>query len=139
MKNAILTITAVAISAIAHAQTDSTNRMNNDLNNNKSGHDMNSGSNQNQNNHTMNNSSSDGYRLQNGKVMMSKNGQMTAMDKEMTFSDGSRLRSDGTIMRKDGSRLIIKDGEYVDLTGKLVKSDKNKDMYLVPDSSKNTK
>jgi uncharacterized protein YdeI (BOF family) len=138
MKKIILTITAVAISAIVYAQTDSTNRMNQN-NNTKSGYEMNTNPNQDMNRHTMDKSKYDGYRLQNGKVMMSKNGQMTTMEKEMTFNDGSVLRSDGTIIRKDGTKLMIKDGEYVDLTGKVVRSDKNKDMYLVPDSTKNNK
>ena len=138
MKKIILTMTAIAISAIVYAQTDSTNRMNQN-NRAKSGHDINSNTNQDMSQQSMDKSKSDGYRLQNGKIMVSKNGQMTTMEKEMTFSDGSILRSDGTIIRKDGTKLMIKDGEYVDITGKVVRSDKNKDMYLVPDSTKNNK
>jgi len=124
MKIIILTITAVAISISAFAQTDSSNnRMNqNDINTQQT-----------------RKSHPDGYVMQNGKVMMSKNGKMTTMEKEMTFSDGSVLMSDGTILRKDGTKLMIKDGEYVDMTGKVVRSDRNKDMYLVPDSTKNKK
>jgi hypothetical protein len=138
MKKIILTMTAIAISAIVFAQSDSTNRMNQNTNV-KSGHDINSNANQDMNQQTMDKSKSDGYRMQNGKVIVSKNGQLTTMEKEMTFSDGSILKSDGTIIRKDGTKLMIKDGEYVDVTGKVVRSDKNKDMYLVPDSTKNNK
>ncbi|MEO5570163.1 MAG: DUF6799 domain-containing protein [Bacteroidia bacterium] len=138
MKKIILTITAVAISAVVLAQTDSINKM--DQNNNvKAGHDINTTSIDDMNRQTMDNSKYDGYRMQNGKIMMSKNGQMTTMEKEMTFNDGSVLSNDGTIIRKDGTKIMIKDGEYVDFTGKIVRSDRKKDMYLVPDSSKNKK
>ncbi|HKR02996.1 MAG TPA: DUF6799 domain-containing protein [Bacteroidia bacterium] len=159
MKKIFLAVAAVAISISAFAQSDSSgNRMNqhdiinktnqdgNNPNTTRSGHDMNSQDPNVQNNRDslmshqpVRKSQPDGYRMQNGKIMMSKNGRMTTMDKEMTFSDGSILMSDGTIIRKDGTKLMIKDGEYVDLTGKVVKSDRNKDMYLVPDSTKNKK
>jgi|SRR6185436_2727153 len=129
MKKIILTLTTIVLSAIAYAQTDSVNRTNQN-NTVKSGHDM---------THQQMDKSQDGYSMQNGKMMMSKNGKMTEMEKEMTFSDGSVLKNDGTIIRKDGTKLMIKDGEYVDLTGKVVRSDRNKDMYLVPDSTKKNK
>jgi uncharacterized protein YxeA len=137
MKKIILTLTAVIITAIVYAQTDSVNRTNQN-NTIKSGHDMNTNPNHDMNRQPMD-KSQDGYRMQNGKMVTWKNGKMSAMETEMTFSDGSILKSDGTIIRKDGTKLMIKDGEYVDLTGKVVRSDRNKDMYMVPDSTKKNK
>jgi hypothetical protein len=134
MKKIILTLTAIVISALAYPQSDSVNRTNPD-NSVKSDHDMNRAQNHDMNRQPMD-QSHDGYRMQNGKMMVSKNGTTTAMENEMTFSDGSVLKSDGTIIRKDGTKLKIKDGEYVDLTGKVVRSDRKKDMYLVPDSTR---
>jgi|GEM_PF-1766815 len=134
MKKIILTLIAIVINGLAYSQSDSINRTNPD-NTVKSGHDMKSIPNQDMNRQPMD-KSHDGYRMHNGKMMISKNGKMTAMENEMTFSDGSVLKSDGTIIRKDGTKLTIKDGEYVDLTGKVVRSDRKKDMYLVPDSTK---
>jgi hypothetical protein len=122
MKKIILSLAAVAISGITYAQTDSVNRTN------QNPSDM---------NRQQMETTQNGYRMQNGKMMVSKGGKLTAMDKDIIFNDGSVLKSDGTLIRKDGTKQMINDRDYVDLTGKVVRSDKKNDMYLVPDSNKN--
>ena len=122
MKKIILSLAAVAISGITYAQTDSVNRTN------QNPSDM---------NRQQMETTQNGYRMQNGKMMVSKGGKLTAMDKDIIFNDGSVLKSDGTLIRKDGTKQMINDRDYVDLTGKVVRSDKKNDMYLVPDSIKN--
>ena len=125
MKGIILTIAVLAFFLNASAQTDSTKMSRDHTNTNVQ--------------QSTSKTYPDGYSLQKGKVMMSRSGKMTTVENQITFNDGSVLKSDGTLIRKDGSKVMIKDGEYVDLTGKHVKSDKSKDMYLVPDSTREYK
>jgi len=135
MKKIILSLAAVAISVITYAQTDSVNRTNQN-NTLKPGQDMNSNPTPDMNRQQME-TTQNGYRMQNGKMMVWKGGKLTAMDKDIIFNDSSVLKSDGTLIRKDGTKQMINDRDYVDLTGKVVRSDKKNDMYLVPDSNKN--
>ena len=139
MKKIIAVVTFFLLSGIAYSQTDSLNNKMNQQSNTKSGQNTTTYPSQNGNNKNNIQSVPDGYRMQKGKVMVSSNGRVTPLEKEITFNDGSILRSDGTITRKNGSKQYIKDDEYVDITGKVVKSDKNKDMYLVPDSTNTNK
>ena len=82
-----------------------------------------------------------------GRVQLAKTELRGAADAAARYaatglSDGtatSRAISSAAENGVDGTKLVIKDGEYVDLTGKVVTSDRSKDMYLVPDSTKNKK
>jgi hypothetical protein len=51
--------------------------------------------------------------MQNGKMMMVKNGQMTVLDDDMTMSNGTKLMSDGTYINKDGKKLKLKEGQLI--------------------------
>ena len=130
MKNLIL-VTAIAISAGAYAQTDSINRKMNM-------HDMNNNQHQNVQNNSVDKSHPDGLMMQNGKLMTVKNGQMTMFQQNDTIlSNGTKVMSDGTCIKKDGSKMMLKEGQHVDMSGNMVpmKTDKDKNMYIAPDST----
>lgn len=127
MKNLILVFAAIAISAGAYAQTDSINTKTNQG-------DMNNKQKQNVQNNPVDKLYSDGVIMQNGKIMKVKNGQMTLLqEKSITMGNGTKIMSDGTCIKKDGTKMTMKEGQHMDLSGNL--TDKNKNMYLVPDST----
>lgn len=90
----------------------------------------------------------DGVMMKNGKLMMVKNGKKTLIDHEMSMWNGTRVLSNGTILKKDGSRIMMKEGQYMDMAGNLINpkikkviikkttvketnTNKKKDMYLI--------
>ena len=56
---------------------------------------------------------------QDGKMMVMKNGKMTMMSKSMMLTNGSTVMADGTIKMSDGTTKMLKEGEYVDMDGKM--------------------
>jgi len=79
--------------------------------------------------------------MQNGKMMQVKNGQMTSLDNDMTMSNGTKIMRDGTCIKKDGTKKKMKEGQHMDMSGNMIsmKTIKDKNMYLVPDSTKKKK
>lgn len=103
-------------------------------NNKTSQSDVNNNKNQNVQNKSDDKSQTDGVVMKNGKIMKVENGQLTILkEKDMTMSNGTKIMSVGTYIKKDGSRTALKEGQHIDLSGNL--TDKNKKMYLVPDST----
>lgn len=131
MKKIILVFVAIAITAGAYAQASSINRK-------MSPQDMNNNQNKSVQNHPVDKSYPDGVMKKNGKMMMVKNGQMTSLDHDMTMSNGTKIKSDGTCIKKDGTKKMMKEGQHMDMSGNMIpmKTNKDKNMYLVPDSTK---
>jgi hypothetical protein len=131
MKKLILAFVAIAITAGAYAQTDTTNRK-------MYQRDVNDKQYQNSQEKSVDKSSTDGIVMQNGKVMQTKNGQTSVLNQKITLSDGTQIMADGTCIKKDGSKMTLKEGQRMDLSGNVVtgKTNKDKNMYLVPDSTK---
>src|SRR5665647_1828043 len=131
MKKLILVFIAIAITAGAYAQAGSTNRK-------MSPQDLNNTQKQNLQNNPVDKPHPDGVMMQNGKMMMVKNGQMTSLDHDMTMSNGTKIKSDGTCIKKDGTKKMMKEGQHMDMSGNMIpmKTNKDKNMYLVPDSTK---
>jgi len=131
MKKIILVFVAIAITAGAYAQNDSTNKKMNM-------HDRNNRQNQDIQNSSFDKSHTDGVMMQNGKVMQMKNGQTTTLSKEVTLSNGTKITTDGTCIKKDGSKMMLKEGQHMDMSGNMIpmKTNKDKNMYVVPDSIK---
>jgi hypothetical protein len=131
MKKVILLFAAIAITAGAYAQTDSTNTKLNsrDMNNNEMHHMQHS---------PVHESHPDGVMMKNGKMMMVKDGQFTVLDHEMTMSNGTTVMADGTWTKKDGTKMKMNEGEHIDMDGKLISMEakKDKNMDFVPDSTK---
>ena len=131
MKKIILVFAAIAFSAGVYAQTDSAYRHMNQRN-------MHQNQNQHRQTNPLDKIHPDGVMMQNGKIMKVENGQLTLLDREMTLSNGTRIMSDGTFIKTDGTRLMLKEGQHIDKEGNLtfIKKDEDKDMYLVPDSTR---
>ncbi|MCA1758788.1 MAG: hypothetical protein LC658_03380, partial [Bacteroidales bacterium] len=113
-----------------YAQADSTNRKmsQQDLNN----------KNQNVQNYSADDLHPDGVLMQNGKVMVVKNGKKKTLDQDMTMNNGTKIMCDGNYIKEDGTKTMMKEGEHMDMEGKMnpMKTNKDKNMYLVPDSTR---
>ncbi len=142
MKIIILVLIAIAFTIGVNAQTDSINRKMNhpsDIPTTTEGI-------KNNQNKPVDKSHPDGVIMQNGKMMLVKDGKMTGLDHDMTMNNGTKVMSDGTCINKDGSKMMMKEGQRMDMSGNIVpikksnypaeKSNINKDkMYIVPDST----
>jgi len=54
-----------------------------------------------------------------GKIMMMKDGKSMMMTSSMTLKNGTTVMPDGTIKMADGTTKMLKDGEYIDIDGKM--------------------
>jgi hypothetical protein len=92
-------------SAMAQINTDSTN-----------------GS-MNKNNATMNNRDSKSvhefYAMRNGKLVKIKNKIKTDQTDNVTLDDGTIISSNGQVQHKDGTTEMLKEGEWIDDSGKI--------------------
>jgi Ni/Co efflux regulator RcnB len=130
MKKLILLFAAIAISAGAYAQTDSTFRQMNQRNMNQHQRML---------SNPVDKSVPDGVMMQNGKIMKVKNGEMTTLDHDMTMGNGTKIMTDGNYTNNDGLTLMLKERQHIDMEGNMtfIKADKYKNMHLVPDSTRN--
>ncbi len=104
MKKVFFVLTAIALSSASYAQTDTTM--------NKMDHDK-------MNHHQMDMSKTDGCMMMGGKMMMIKNGKMTAMKKQMKMSNGTKCMVDGMCLKKDGTKMKMKEGDHMDMEGNM--------------------
>lgn len=127
MKKIILVSAAVAITVGAYAQTDSTNKkmsppdVNNTLDNLDQNRDITNDQNQSVKNHP------DGVMMQNGRMMRVKKGKVTPLDNDITMSNGTKIQRDGTWTEKNGSKMMLKEGEHIDMSGKMIHTNTYKD------------
>ena len=64
--------------------------------------------------------------MKNGKMMVMKNGTKSEMTQTMTMDDGTTVMADGTVKNKDGKTWMMKNGEMIDMNGKVMKKEKMK-------------
>lgn len=55
----------------------------------------------------------EGYKMQDGKIVVVKDGVEADMDKEVVLADGTKVGVDGVVVKKDGSVLNLQNGEIV--------------------------
>jgi len=88
----------------------------------------------------------DGYLYRDGRVLSVKNGVMTLIDKDITLSNGTVIMSNGNYMVKGGKKVMMREGEHVDMNGKATfnkdfskydEKSRDKNMYLINDTTKN--
>ena len=61
-----------------------------------------------------------GVTMKDGKMMtVMEDGKTGAMEKEAMMKDGTKVMMDGKLMMKDGTSAMMKEGEMMDMTGKL--------------------
>ncbi len=59
--------------------------------------------------------------MEDGKMMVMKNGESMAMDQDMTMKNGTTVMKDGSVKMKDGKTTMLKDGDCVYMDGKMSK------------------
>ena len=59
------------------------------------------------------------YVMKDGKLMMDKNGTMSAVDNDVTLSNGTTITTDGKVTSKDGTTQTLKEGDRVGANGKV--------------------
>jgi hypothetical protein len=62
----------------------------------------------------------DGYLMKNGRMVVVKNGKTTNLEKEITLSNGTRVMTNGNYIKRGGTKKMFKEGEHIDLTGKII-------------------
>lgn len=65
-----------------------------------------------QNNHEI-------YLFKDGKLMMRKYGTISHVTQEVTLANGTTISTDGIITWKNGKTQTLKEGEWVDMNGKV--------------------
>ena len=61
----------------------------------------------------------DGFVKKDGKTVMVKDGKFTTLKKDMTLSDGTVVMTNGSFKTNNGTATELKDGDHLDLNGKL--------------------
>ena len=61
--------------------------------------------------------SQDHIVMQDGRVMIMRNGEMKPMQEEMTLPDGTRVMIDGTIWDANGTTRMMAEGETILIQG----------------------
>ena len=105
MNKLILVCAALAFSFASFAQSDTTKK--------KMDHDKMI------NHDQMDMSKVDGCMMMDGKMMMIKDGKMSDMTKPMTMGNGTKMMVDGTCVKKDGSKMKMKEGDHMDMSGNV--------------------
>lgn len=62
--------------------------------------------------------------MMNGKMQMQKNGKTMPMEKDMTLTNGTQVMTDGMCKMKDGTSMNMKEGDMIDMNGKMGKMPK---------------
>lgn len=61
----------------------------------------------------------DVYVFKNTKMWEVKSGKIAEMTKEVTLENGTIIKTTGEVVTKDGATTALKDGQYIDLEGKI--------------------
>ena len=65
----------------------------------------------------MHNMNQDHITMEDGRVMIMRNGERVPMDEDLTMPDGTRVGVDGTVMMPDGTMRMMAEGETMLLQG----------------------
>lgn len=57
--------------------------------------------------------------VKDGKVMIMRHGEKKVLDSTINLGNGAMVSPDGTVKMSDGTTKMIKEGEYVDMDGKM--------------------
>jgi outer membrane lipoprotein-sorting protein len=129
MKKLLLVFAAIAIAAGVCAQKDSTKMK-------MSPRDMKSIQNDTVQKIPFDKSYPDGVIMLNAQMMLVKNAKLSILDHEMTMSDGTRVMCDGNYIKNDGTKLMLKEGQHIDMFGNIIlfKAPNDRNLFVVPDS-----
>ncbi|MEO6869911.1 MAG: DUF6799 domain-containing protein [Ginsengibacter sp.] len=80
----------------------------------------------------------DMYSFKNGKTMMNKNGTQSAVTQDATLDNGTTVSPEGKVTWKNGKTETLKEGDWVDMNGKVHSKTMKSDKWATkPDNSKN--
>jgi uncharacterized protein YdeI (BOF family) len=57
--------------------------------------------------------------MKDGTMNMIKNGKTMKMDKDKTLKNGTKVKMNGTVKMKNGKTMQMKDGDMMDMDGKM--------------------
>lgn len=66
------------------------------------------------------NRAKEGVVMDQGKMMMLKDGNKMIMEENMTMRNGTVITKEGAFMMRDGSKLNMREGDWMDLDGNLI-------------------
>jgi|ERR1035437_9027835 hypothetical protein len=58
--------------------------------------------------------------MNDGVMMVVKNGMKMMMDTDMTMTNGTIVKKTGTYTLKDGTKMILREGDKMDLDGNMI-------------------
>ena len=58
-------------------------------------------------------------RMEAGRMMVVRNGELVPMDEDILMNDGTRILTDGTVIRTDGTTRMMMDGESMGMDGEI--------------------
>ena len=85
-----------------------------------------------QKHHQMTHSNHSYYTMQNGKLMMSNNGTMSAVTNDVTLSNGTTISTDGKVTWKNGKTEDLQEGQRIGSNGKIWSKTQNKGKMHMP-------
>lgn len=63
---------------------------------------------------------------------MMKDGKTMAMDNDATMTNGTMVMADGSVKMKDGKTMMMKEGDCMDMDGKMMMKHKMKKGTMKP-------
>jgi hypothetical protein len=70
--------------------------------------------------------------MQNGKLMMSNNGTMSAVTNDVTLNNGTTISTNGQVTWKNGKTENLRDGQRIGSNGKIWSKTQNKGKMHMP-------
>ncbi len=104
----------------SNTNTDDRGRDNDNRNINSNQGNNNVVRDKNPNNPVKVNPTQDGVMIMDGKVIVIKNGQQSRTTDAVNLLNGGRILADGTLIDRDGTRVKLKEGDYLDFSGKYL-------------------
>ena len=68
--------------------------------------------------------STDHIAMEDGKMVAIMDGKIIPMDQEVTMKNGTKCMTDGTCLLTDGKKIIMKNGDKMDLNGVMMPKDR---------------
>jgi uncharacterized protein YdeI (BOF family) len=62
----------------------------------------------------------DGVMMTEGKMYLIVKGKTTMMENEVTLNNGTRVMADGNYLLKDGTKMMLTEGDHLNLAGNMV-------------------
>ncbi|MBX0291746.1 hypothetical protein K3G63_14945 [Hymenobacter sp. HSC-4F20] len=61
----------------------------------------------------------DGFMMKDGKVMVTRDAHTEPLTAETALVNGTKINADGTVTMANGTTTMLKEGDYMSLTGRM--------------------